>query len=672
MQSRPLGLDPEKFHQALLLFAAVYAALVWFGYDLREHGSLMVIWPSSGLLFVALWITPARRWLWILGVQWIIEVGVNSVRSENFQLPWSLLFAGAGSLDGMVGAWVARSLIKDVSEVRTLNTASGIGAVAAGAAASATIGAIGASHLLTDPDYLHQWQIWWAGSWLGSLAIAPVALYWAMRQKLPDVSSDVERPGELLALGAGVLAVTMWIFSAPPASITTLLQLPFLLTAFFVLVAFRVPTRWAMTLAAGSVLLAAYYASEGLGPFARDTNAFARVGPLQIFCASLLVFTHLLSVGLLEKRRVLEHLTLSEQRYRSFVAYSSEAVWRVELARPMPRGLSIGAQVDWLNAHAYVAEYNRAFQAMVSDSAPVFTAWRSDIPWVAMYESHLAEAVSREYSVEGLRYTFRGPMSDREYWAAFTGVIEDGRLTRIWGVAQDISTLAQTTARLEREQLRLRQFALDLSQAEERARRTTAVDLHDGISQLLFAMGMNLSRVGTEGNHAHHPALLDAQPQLREVQRMVSTVIADLSPPGLYDLGLTAALNWLAQRHEVADRVNVDVDVPQPEPDFDLDTRVFVFRVIRELLRNIVKHARTQSAVVEVRQDEREVQVTVSDNGVGAPPGGTQGEAGGFGLFSIGERVHSVGGTMQVTTAPGCGFRVDVRLPRGSHGTPRR
>ncbi len=672
MQSRPLGLSPGKFPQALLLFAALYAGLVWFGYDLREHGSLMIIWPSSGLLFVALWTTPTRRWPWILALQWLIEVGVNSVRSEDFHLRWSLLFAAAGSLDGMVGTWVARSLIADVSQVRILNVASLIGAVALGAAASATIGAIGATHVLTDPDYLHQWQIWWAGSWLGSLAVAPVALYWALRRRFPDAASDLTRPGEMLALGAGVMAVTMWIFSAPPASMTTLLQLPFLLTALFGLVAFRIPVRWTMLLAAACVLLAAHYASEGLGPFARDTNAFARVGPLQIFCASLLVSTHLLAIGLLEKRRALEHLTLSEQRYRSFVAHSSEAVWRIELARPMPLGVPLDAQVRWLNEHAYVAEYNRAFQNMVAHSAAAPTTWRSDVPWATIYEQHLQQAAPRDYSIEGLRFAVPGPGSDREYWAAFTGVIEDGRLTRIWGVAQDISTLAQTTARLERQQVRLRQLALDLSQAEERARRTTAVDLHDGISQLLFAMGINLSRLRTEGVPEHDAALVDAQQQLREVQRMVGTVIADLSPPGLYDLGLTTALNWLAQRHQVADRVQVTVDVPQAEPDLDLDTRVFVFRVIRELLRNVVKHAGTQSAVVEVRQGGGEVRVTVADSGVGAETGSAPGEAGGFGLYSIGERVRSVGGTMQVTTAPDCGFRVDITVPCGVSGTARR
>ena len=390
------------------------------------------------------------------------------------------------------------------------------------------------------------------------------------------------------------------------------------------------------------------------------------------FCASLLVFTHLLSVGLLEKRRTLEHLTLSEQRYRNFVAHSSEAVWRIELTRPMPPDLPVAAQVDWLNTHAHVAEYNRAYELMASPADPEPTAWRSDIPWAAVYAGHLAEAAQQGYSVEGLRYTVRGPDSDREYWASFTGVIEEGRLTRIWGVAQDISTLARTAARLEREQAKLRRYALDLSQAEERARRTTAVDLHDGISQLLFAMGINLSRVRSEGSGEAHPSLSEAQVQLQVVQRMVSTVIADLSPPGLYDLGLAAALNWLARRHDVADKVHISVDVQQPELDLDLDTRVFVFRVIRELLRNVVKHARCDIAAVEVRQDDREVHVTVADDGVGMESGRAQAEGGGFGLFSIRERVHSVGGTVEVTTAPGRGFRVDVRVPRGCHeASPR-
>ena len=81
------------------------SALVWFGYGLREHGMLMIIWPGAGLLFVALWITPVRRWVWILMLRSAIEIGINLARAEHFQLPWSMLFAGADSLDAMVEPW---------------------------------------------------------------------------------------------------------------------------------------------------------------------------------------------------------------------------------------------------------------------------------------------------------------------------------------------------------------------------------------------------------------------------------------------------------------------------------------------------------------------------------------------------------------------------------------
>jgi signal transduction histidine kinase len=666
MRVEPLDLAPIRATRALLLFGVLYAALVWLGYGLREPGSLTIIWPGAGLLFVTLWFAPARQWLWVLLVQITVEVLVDLQRSNSLQLHWSLLFAAADSVDGMVGASIARVLVADATQARILQVTECIGAAAAGAAVSATLGALAAVYALGDVSYAQHWQIWWAGNWLGSLTIGPVVLFWALRWRLPDIAPGVERYSELLLHSIIILGATVWIFSAAPTSITTLLQLPFILIALFVVVSFRVPPRWAVTLAAATVLLAAWFASQRLGPFAIDQNHFARVISLQLFCATLVIFMLLLGVGLLEKQRAVDELLISEQRYRYFVAQSPEAVWRLELREPMPAGLQIKQQMEWLKAHAYTAEYNNSYRRMRNPADPLTgepAAWHTDVEWSAILENHLQAAARQNYTIEGLRYSFPHSDGPREYWAALSGVHEAGQLTRIWGVAQDITALTRVSDRLERESLKLRQYALDLSQAEERARRTTAVDLHDGIGQLLFALGMNLGRLRAEQPANVNPALVDAERQLKDIQRMVGTVIADLSPPGLYDLGLLAALKWLAHRHELADGLRVTLDVMQPEPELDPDTRALVFRVVRELLRNVVKHAGTDSATVQIQANAAEFLLNVSDAGIGSAGAPADVDIGGFGLFSIRERLQAIGGSMVVATAAQRGFRVEIRLP---------
>src|SRR5262249_8073248 len=147
-------------------------------------------------------------------------------------------------------------------------------------------------------------------------------------------------------------------------SLTTYLQLPSILLAVLVVAAFRLPPRWSTTLAAVVVLLAAYLSSRELGPFAAEAHLFARIASLQIFLATLLVFTFMLAIVLLEKQRTLDQLTTSEDRYRQFVTHSSEAVWRVELDQPMPMGLAREEQLAWLKQHARIAECNLSYRRL--------------------------------------------------------------------------------------------------------------------------------------------------------------------------------------------------------------------------------------------------------------------------------------------------------------------
>ena len=94
--------------------------------------------------------------------------------------------------------------------------------------------------------------------------------------------------------------------------------------------------------------------------------------------------------------------------------------------------------------------------------------------------------------------------------------------------------------------------------------------------------------------------LSEATNTVREVQAIAQRVIADLSPPGLYELGLEPALKWLSVYMRSKDNLQVDLKVAAEDAAIDIDLRVLVFKVIRELLRNVVKHSGVQSASVTV------------------------------------------------------------------------
>ena len=547
------------------------------------------------------WTTPRRFWIWIVVVQVGVELTVSAFHSDHFTILEYTPYALANSLDGIVGASIASRFMVDPQIPGIKNVLRFIAAVAIGAAASAVLGAFATSHTLGGAHYLRDWQLWWAGNWLGSLCIAPVLMGWIIRFRARGFSAPPAPPVELMLVGGALLAMTIWVFSAPPSGITSILDMPFSIMALIVVAAFRFPPRWSALLAAAVALLASYYASRNLGPFAGDPNPFVRVGAAQLNIAAIVVLNFMLTVVLLEMRNAFSQLRTSEERYRSFIEQSSEAVWRIELDVPMDPGLRIADQIAWLQAHAYVAESNLSYLRLNRQlGLPEGDArlWRADVPWSAPFIEHLEAASRRGYSMDGLQFSVSSGARQMTYITGFRGVIEAGKLVRVWGVAREVTELVELSDRLRQQQDRLRQYARELVGAEERARRATAVDLHDGIGQQLVGLAMTLDAVAARATPEMRLLLGEATHTVREVQSIAQRVIADLSPPGLYELGLEPALKWLIIYMRSKDNFQVELSIPADDAAIDLDLRVLVFKVIRELLRNVVKHSGVRAAKV--------------------------------------------------------------------------
>jgi signal transduction histidine kinase len=450
--------------------------------------------------------------------------------------------------------------------------------------------------------------------------------------------------------------------------VTTILDLPFILLALAIVAAFRLPPRWCTTFAAAATLLASYFASRRLGPFAGDPSPFVRVGAVQLYLATLVVINFILSIVLLEMRNALQQLRASGERYQNFVEQSSEAVWRIELDAPMSPDLPVNEQIAWLREHARIAECNLVYLKLnrlfgLPDAET--RVWRADVPWSAIFLEHIGTAAQQGYSTDGLQFTFSKASRHFTYITGFRGVMEQGKLARVWCVARDISELVDLNDRLRQKQERLQLYARQLVGAEERARRATAVDLHDGIGQQLVGLAMTVEAAASRATPEVRLLLGEATHTVREVQSITQRVIADLSPPGLYELGLEPALKWLSVYMRGKDNLEVDLQVAQDAAVYDLDLRVLVFKLIRELLRNVVKHSGVRSAAVTVSQTAGELRVVVEDHGVGFEWQLSLFEARseGFGLWSVADRVRAAAGEMTVDTAPGRGCRVSVVFP---------
>jgi len=163
---------------------------------------------------------------------------------------------------------------------------------------------------------------------------------------------------------------------------------------------------------------------------------------------------------------------------------------------------------------------------------------------------------------------------------------------------------------------------------------------------------------------------LRADRHLAEAITASRSLTTELSPPILHEAGLAAGLGWLAER--VRDQHQWTVEVisdPGAEPESE-DVRLFLFGAVRELLFNACKYSGVTAARVRLaRASEKWVRIVVEDQGRGFNPEAIKKEnrptSGGFGLFSIQQRLSYIGGKMEIESAPGKGTRVILVAPLG-------
>jgi signal transduction histidine kinase len=234
--------------------------------------------------------------------------------------------------------------------------------------------------------------------------------------------------------------------------------------------------------------------------------------------------------------------------------------------------------------------------------------------------------------------------------------------------------VSERTAELSARQQQLRALVGELGLAEQRERHRVAADLHDNLAQLMAVCKMRASAI-----EAAAPAGSRAAGDAAEVKRMLGEAIeytrslmSELSPLVLDREDLDAAFEWVVQR---AEREGLAVTLQtdgRPKP-VDEHVRWLLLQGARELLLNVAKHAGAREATVSLGRTDGEVRLTVADRGGGFDAGkwpGVPTAAGGFGLFSLRERLQLLGGRIEVESEAGRGTTVRITVPVRGLGRP--
>ena len=228
------------------------------------------------------------------------------------------------------------------------------------------------------------------------------------------------------------------------------------------------------------------------------------------------------------------------------------------------------------------------------------------------------------------------------------------------------SRLRQQVAFAEERQLLERQRAAAVLEAEENERRRIGSDLHDGIGQLLSAAKLNLQAL-----RQHLAARLDGpQPLLDnavsvvdESFREVRGISHNLMPNALLKRGLAAAVRDFLSKLPTDNGLRVEVQAyGLDQLRLDATVESVLFRVVQELVQNIVKHAQASEITVQLVRADDDLTVTVEDNGRGFDPAALGPEAG-IGLRNVQTRMAYLGGQAHFDATPGRGTTVTLDLP---------
>jgi signal transduction histidine kinase len=208
----------------------------------------------------------------------------------------------------------------------------------------------------------------------------------------------------------------------------------------------------------------------------------------------------------------------------------------------------------------------------------------------------------------------------------------------------------------------LKDLSAKLVATQENERKSISRDLHDAVGQSMSAVQFEL--------HDLVVALRPYDPHLRErvdgVRELVESSLAVirnmallLRPAMLDDLGLAAALGWLAREIARPTGLRIQVQADDLPPDLPDEHRTCVFRMVQEALHNVQKHANANTVEITVRASDAWLSVTVQDDGRGFQ----HTRAHGLGLTGMHERAESLGGSVKITSSPGKGTLIEVALP---------
>lgn len=240
-----------------------------------------------------------------------------------------------------------------------------------------------------------------------------------------------------------------------------------------------------------------------------------------------------------------------------------------------------------------------------------------------------------------------------------------GKALRMFGTVQDITERKEVEQEIRASREQLRELSSHLQTAREEEKATIAREIHDELGGNLTALKMDICWLACK----LPPELESALEKTGAMANLVDTsvhamrrIVTELRPTVLDDLGLIAAMHWQASEFTKRYGIQCKVEMHGEEITVGEAYRIALFRIFQESLTNAARYSKAELVLVDVWREHDKIALDIVDNGIGLPEDKAM-DPTSHGLRGMMERARTLGGTVEVGSAPGEGVAISVRIP---------
>ena len=263
-------------------------------------------------------------------------------------------------------------------------------------------------------------------------------------------------------------------------------------------------------------------------------------------------------------------------------------------------------------------------------------------------------------------YQFRSKSNEwiHVYGSTYIERNKEGKPIRLVGSMMDITEQKKATEQIKENNAQLHQLTGHLQTIREEERSRIGQEIHDQLGQHLTVLKMDVSRLrkNIPAGKNKEEDLVEILSELDNCLQMVRKISSDLRPSIVDDLGIIAALEWLAEDFEKRTEISTKFYYNVAELKLPPTHSIGLFRIFQESLTNVVRHAEAKEVVAVLKLENGAIVLTITDNGKGFDKNLVGGKRS-LGLLGMSERALLMNGKYEINSAPGMGTEIKVTVP---------